>query len=94
MNRKEMLNDLYAQFNEDDRLCKSRQGQLEYLVTMTYIHKFLTPGCRVLEIAEDREDFSMTEEDFAAFADYQLHVCEKRELLGLSSHLLYICKKR
>ncbi len=48
----------------------------------------------VLEIAERREDFSMTDEDFAAFADYQLHICEKREMLGNSSHLLYICKKR
>ena len=47
----------------------------------------------VLEIAERREDFSMTDADFQAFADYQLHICEKREMLGSSSHLLYICKK-
>ena len=48
----------------------------------------------VLEIAERREDFSMTDEDFKAFADYQLHICEKREMLGNSSHLLYICRKQ
>ena len=48
----------------------------------------------VLEIAQEREDFSMTDEDFAAFADYQLHICEKRELLGYASHLLHICRKR
>ena len=48
----------------------------------------------VLEVAEQREDFSMTDEEFAAFADYQLHICEKREMLGNSSHLLYICRKR
>lgn len=48
----------------------------------------------VLEIAEQRDDFSMTDEDFEAFANYQLHICEKREMLGNSSHLLYICKKR
>ena len=47
----------------------------------------------VLEIAEARPDFSMTDEDFEAFADYQLHICEKREMLGNSSHLLYICRK-
>ena len=48
----------------------------------------------VLEVAEGREDFCMSDEDFAAFADYQLHICEKREMLGNSSHLLYICKKK
>ena len=48
----------------------------------------------VLEVAEKRADFSMTDEEFEAFADYQLHICEKREMLGNSSHLLYICKKR
>ena len=48
----------------------------------------------VLEIAERRPDFSMTDEDFEAFAKYQLHICEKREMLGNSSHLLYICRKR
>ena len=48
----------------------------------------------VLEIAEQRTDFSMSDEDFKAFADYQMHICEKREMLGNSSHLLYICRKR
>ena len=48
----------------------------------------------VLEVAEKRPDFSLTDEEFNAFADYQLHICEKREMLGNSSHLLYICKKR
>lgn len=47
----------------------------------------------VLEVAEKRDDFSLTDEEFEAFADYQLHICEKREMLGNSSHLLYICKK-
>ena len=48
----------------------------------------------VLEIAEKRPDFCMTDEDFKAFTDYQLHICEKREMLGNSSHLIYICRKR
>ena len=47
----------------------------------------------VLEVAEKRPDFSLTDEEFAAFCDYQLHICEKREMLGNSSHLLYICRK-
>lgn len=47
----------------------------------------------VLELAEDRRDFAMSDEEFAAFTSYHLATCEKRELLGCSSHLLYICQK-
>jgi len=47
----------------------------------------------VLELAEGREDFGMSEADFEAFTKYHLAICEKREMLGCSSHLLYICKK-
>ncbi|MBO4697137.1 MAG: class I SAM-dependent methyltransferase [Lachnospiraceae bacterium] len=48
----------------------------------------------VLELAEDRTDFSMSDEAFSEFLRYHLATCEKRELLGASSHLLYICRKK
>ena len=60
--------------------------QVEYITTVA--------ADNVLEIAERREDFAMTDADFQAFADYQLQICEKREMLGNSSHLLYICRKQ
>lgn len=47
----------------------------------------------VLELAEGRSDFQMSDEEFEAFAKLHLATCEKRELLGCSSHLLYICRK-
>ena len=47
----------------------------------------------ILELAEGRADFRMSDEEFALFVKYHLATCEKRELLGSSSHLLYICKK-
>ena len=47
----------------------------------------------VLELAEVREDFAMSDEEFEAFAAYHLRFCEKRELLGSSSHLLHLCQK-
>ncbi len=47
----------------------------------------------ILELAEGRNDFKMSEEEFGLFVEYHLATCEKRELLGSSSHLLYICKK-
>ncbi|MBR6029209.1 MAG: class I SAM-dependent methyltransferase [Clostridia bacterium] len=47
-----------------------------------------------LEAIEKRADFSIPEEDFDAFADWYLAFAEKRELLGSTNHLLYICRKR
>ena len=48
----------------------------------------------LLEPIEKRPDFSMTDEDFKALADWYLAFSEKRELLGTTNHLLYICRKR
>lgn len=47
----------------------------------------------VLELAEGRSDFAMSDGEFAAFVKHHLATCEKRELLGASSHLLYVGKK-
>ena len=48
----------------------------------------------LLEPIEKRPDFSIPEEDFQAFADWYLAFSEKRELLGSTNHLLYICRKQ
>ena len=48
----------------------------------------------ILELAEGRNDFAMSEEEFEAFIKYHLATCEKRELLGCSSHLLSVCRKK
>ena len=48
----------------------------------------------LLEALEVRRDFSIPYADFPAFAEWYLHFAEKRELLGSSNHLLYICRKQ
>ena len=48
----------------------------------------------LMEPIEKRPDFSMTDEEFKAFAEWYLYFSEKRELLGTTSHLLYICRKQ
>lgn len=48
----------------------------------------------LLEPIEDRPDFSLSDEEFKAFAEWYLAFSEKRELLGSTNHLLYICRKR
>ncbi len=48
----------------------------------------------LVEPVEMRPDFSVSDEDFRALAEWYLHFSEKRELLGGTNHLLYICRKR
>ncbi len=47
----------------------------------------------MLEAIEARPDFAISDADFAAFRKWYLQVAEKRELLGSTNHLLYICRK-
>ena len=47
----------------------------------------------ILEPLEERPDFAIRDEDFDAFAAWYLTFAEKRELLGNTNHLLYICRK-
>lgn len=47
----------------------------------------------VLKLAQQSTRFQMSDEEFEAFAKHHLSICEKRELLGTQSHLLYICRK-
>ena len=49
MERTEILKGFYGAVDEGTRLSRSRQGQLEYRVTTHFLHKYLKPGCKVLE---------------------------------------------
>ena len=43
------IREFYDHFDEDGRLA-SRHGSVEFLTTMHYIHRYLCPGAKVLEI--------------------------------------------
>lgn len=62
------------------------EKEIEYISTVA--------ADTILELARKRTDFVMSDEDFETFAKYHLAFCEKRELLGASSHLLYVCRKK
>ena len=47
----------------------------------------------ILEPIEARSDFEISDQDFQSFVDWYLAFSEKRELLGYTNHLLYICRK-
>lgn len=59
MDRTELINTIYGKYNEDARLTKSRQGQLEYITTMDFIHRFLKPGAAVLEVGAGTGRYSV-----------------------------------
>ena len=83
---KHFTEQLFTGFNVDEFEALFRNKPVEWITTAA--------TDSILELAEGREDFAMSDEDFRVFAEYHLHNCERRELLGSSSHLLYICKKR
>lgn len=55
-------------------------------ITTTGVDGFIEP-------VEHRADFSISEDDFKKLSDWYMSHSEKRELLGNTNHLLYICKK-
>ena len=48
--RVEILDQLYNSQDENGRLCNSRHGQLEYMTTMHFIHQYLQPESKIIEI--------------------------------------------
>ena len=57
--RMEIIRAFYDQADEGSRLQRSRHGQLEYAVTMHYIHRFAPPGSRVLEVGAGTGRYSI-----------------------------------
>lgn len=59
MDRVSLLNDIYENYDEDGRLCKSRHGELEYITTMNFIHRYATEGTRILEVGAGTGRYSI-----------------------------------
>ena len=57
--RNEIVNVFYDQADEDGRLHRSRHGQLEYLITMSFIHRFAKSGSKVLEVGAGTGKYSI-----------------------------------
>jgi len=57
--RIEILRSFYDDIDEDRRLNRSRQGQLEYITTMNYIHRYAKAGAKILEIGAGTGRYSI-----------------------------------
>ena len=71
MDRTEILNNYYNEWNEDDRLL-SRFGQVEFLTTIRFIEKYLKPGMKVLEVGAGSGRYS----HYFARKGYEVHAVE------------------
>ncbi len=58
-NRIEIVSDFYGKYEEDNRLLKTRHGQLEYITTMHFIHRYARKGSRVLEVGAGTGRYSV-----------------------------------
>lgn len=57
--RVEIVNSFYNQINEDQRVVRSRHGQLEYATTMHYIHQYAGTKSKILEIGAGTGRYSI-----------------------------------
>jgi len=55
---KQKLTDFYNKFNEDKRLYR-RHGQVEYQTSMAYLHRYLSPGDRIVDIGAGAGRYSL-----------------------------------
>ena len=59
MKRVDVVNAIYSACDEDARLTKNRNGQLEYITTMHYIHALLPERAKVLEVGAGTGRYSI-----------------------------------
>ncbi|MBP0970043.1 MAG: class I SAM-dependent methyltransferase [Oscillospiraceae bacterium] len=70
-------------------------AEFEQLFSQKPVEHITTAGVDgMLEPLEKRPDFEMSDEDLEDFAEWYMAFADKRELLGGTSHLLYICRKK
>lgn len=54
-----LVQEIYRRYDEDSRLNKSQAARVEFLTTVKYIEKYLTPGGRILDIGAGVGEYSL-----------------------------------
>ena len=57
--REEIVSGFYDRSDEDKRLKRSRHGQLEYITTMSYIHRYVNKQSKILEVGAGTGRYSV-----------------------------------
>ena len=68
----ELVQEVYRRYNEDSRLNKSKAARVEFLTTVRYIEKYLTPGAKILDVGAGAGEYSL----YFARKGYQVSALE------------------
>ena len=55
----ELVQEVYRRYDENNRLNKSNAARVEFLTTVRYIEKYLTPGARILDVGAGAGEYSL-----------------------------------
>lgn len=55
----ELVQEVYLRYDEDSRLNKSKAARVEFLTTVRYIEKYLTPGAKILDVGAGAGEYSL-----------------------------------
>ena len=55
----ELVQEVYQRYDEDSRLNKSQAARVEFLTTVRYIEKYLTPGAKILDVGAGAGEYSL-----------------------------------
>ena len=54
----DLVQEIYRRYDEDSRLNKSQAARVEFLTTVRYIEKYLTPGAMILDVGAGAGEYS------------------------------------
>ena len=54
----ELVQEVYQRYDEDSRLNKSQAARVEFMTTVRYIEKYLTPGAKILDVGAGAGEYS------------------------------------
>ena len=55
----ELVQEVYRRFDENSRLNKSQAARVEFVTTVKYIERYLTPGAKILDIGAGAGEYSL-----------------------------------
>lgn len=58
-NDTDLVQEIYRRYNEDSRLNKTQAARVEFLTTVRYIQKYLTPGAKILDVGAGAGEYSL-----------------------------------